>query len=399
MNGDALPVTVTFGKTRNGYYGSFDSDALQVAGIPFSEARQTGKHVHFVVKGDRSTSVFNGEERDDRIDGTFIENGLRAPLKGTFHLARAKAPPPPVVEFRNVDFRNGDVKLGGTLLLPEGRGYHPAILLLHGSGPEGRFANRWLAQQFARAGFVALIFDKRGVGESTGDWKNAGFDALCGDAVAGIRLLQSLADVDPQKVGIYGHSQGGTIAPLVAVGAGNLAFLIASAAGGSDPASIEEYSVGNSIGISMLSLDEANDARRFVHAIVDVAYRGAPRAKLDALAAKFNNRSWYFEPPPTDNFYWSFARRIAAYRPPKYWRQVKAPVLLLFGEKDERVPPVQSSRAIEAALRLGNNHDVTLKMYPEADHTFSLRVTNGGWPRHVPGYATDMIEWAKAKTR
>jgi dipeptidyl aminopeptidase/acylaminoacyl peptidase len=71
----------------------------------------------------------------------------------------------------------------------------------------------------------------------------------------------------------------------------------------------------------------------------------------------------------------------------------------LFGERDERVPPVRSSRAIVAALHAGGNRNVTLRMFPGADHTFSLPTPKGGWPKHVPDYADAMIAWARDKTK
>ena len=393
-NGDALPVGVTFLRSDGGVSGSFDSDALQVAGIPFRQVSYAPPNVHFVLAGDASTSTFDGTLKGDVVEGTFVEGEAR----GSFRLIRTPAAQP-AIQAREITFNNGDVKLAGTLLLPSAAGPHPAIVFLHGSGAEGRWANRYLAERFAKAGFAALIYDKRGVGQSTGDWHNAGFEELAGDALAGIRFLQARPEVDKMKIGIYGHSQGGTLAPLVAARAEDLAFIIGSAAGGIDPAAMEEYSVGNSIGISALPPDEAADARSFVHAIVDVAYRGKPRKDLDAVAVRFRNRAWYFSPPPADDYYWSFARRIAAYRPTDYWRQAKAPVLLLFGNKDERVPPAESSRAIVAALRQGGNKAVTLRMFPNADHTFSLPTPNGGWPKHVQNYATIMIVWAREKTK
>jgi hypothetical protein len=386
---DALPVVVTFQRSGAGYSGTFDSDALQVAEIPFAQVTETGDRVHFALTGDESTTVFEGRQRATAIDGTFADGGT----KGTFHLARATAAAP--LRSRDVAFDDGDVKLAGTLLFPGEAGRHPAIAFLHGSGPEQRFANRWLAQRFARAGFVALIYDKRGTGASTGDWKTSGFTELAADAVAGVRLLQTLPEVDAKRVGIYGHSQGGTIAPLAAARAGDLAFVIASAAGGIDPARMEEYSLGNSIGIAALPAGEANDARAFVRAIVDVAYRGHARAELDALAAKLKGRGWYFEPPPADNFYWAFSRRIASYRPADSWRQVKAAVLVLFGDKDERVPPKPDADAIVQALRAGGNTNVVVKTFPNADHTFALPAANGAWPRHVADYADVMIDWTK----
>ena len=392
-NGDSLPVVVRFTRADNLYSGTFDSDALQVSKIPFAEVSESGRQVHLVLKGDQSTIVFDGEESAGAIDGSLTENNS----KGSFHLVRSEAATLQV-QSRDVTFNNGDVKIAGSILIPEGNGRHAAILFLNGSGPEGRFANRWLAERFAQAGFLALIYDKRGVGRSSGDWKASGFDDLAGDAAAGIRFLRSLPEVDPAGVGIYGHSQGGTIAPLVAARSGNLAFIIASAPGGIDPAQVEEYSVGNSVGISSLPPNEASDAREFVHAIVDVAYRGQPRTELDAVSAKFRDRKWYFDPPPAGNFYWSFSRRIAGFQPARFWTQVQAPVLLLFAEKDERIPSDESARASLAALRSRNGADVMVKTFPGADHTFTLPVASGGWPKHVPDYANIMIRWATTAT-
>ncbi|MDE1985240.1 MAG: alpha/beta fold hydrolase [Alphaproteobacteria bacterium] len=392
-NGDPLPVTVTFRETEQGLAGSFDSDALQVSGIPFRDVHEAPPKVHFVLAGDATTSVFDGTLKDNVLAGDFVEGGT----KGTFRLERLHGLPS-TVQTRDVTFRNGDVTLAGTLLLPAGTAPHPAILFLQGSGPEGRWANRYLAERFAKAGFAALIYDKRGVGQSTGDWHKAGFEELAADAVQGIRFLQAQPEVAGKRIGIYGHSQGGTLAPLVARRAGDLAFVIGAAAGGIDPAEMEEYSVGNSIGLSALPPREAADAKVFVHAIVDVGYRGHPRAELDALSAKFKDRPWFFDPPPPENFYWSFARGIASYDPADNWRQVKAPVLLLFGKADERVPPGRSSRAIIAALKAGGNEDVTLRMFVKADHTFTLPSSGHGWPKHVPGYADVMIAWARSRT-
>ena len=90
------------------------------------------------------------------------------------------------------------------------------------------------------------------------------------------------------------------------------------------------------------------------------------------MASKFKNRDWYFAPPPADNSYWLISRQIAALRPEGYWRQIKVPVLLAYSAHDERVPPRASANAIEIALKSMGNRNVTLKMYPNADHTFTI---------------------------
>ena len=388
-DGDALPVTATFAKSGDAYSGSFSSDALQVMDIPFAEASDVNGKVHLTLKGDQTTTIFDGTESGDKIAGTFSDGGS----SGTFELVRASLPSS-AISARDVAFRNGDVTLAGTLLLPAGAGKHPAILFLQGSGPEGRFANHWLAEKFAEAGFVALIFDKRGVGQSTGDWQKAGFDALADDAVAGIRFLRAQTDVDPAHVGIYGHSQGGTIAPLVASKASNLGFVIASAAGGIAPADVETYSVENSIGLSQLPPGEQADARSYVQALVDVAYRRKYPETLQTLSARFKGRSWYFDPPPSGDSYWTISSQIASFDPAKWWRRVKAPVLLVYGAKDERIPVDASVNAIEAALKSGGNAHVTLHTYADANHTFTITGAAKGWPKHEPDYADVLTRWA-----
>lgn len=386
---DPLPVTVTFEKTREAFAGSFDSDALQVAGIPFRDVTENEGKVRFILQGDRTTAVFDGALAGEALAGTFDEAGVR----GAFALTRT--PAPPALAKRDVTFANADVTLAGELVLPSSAGKHPAILILHGSGAEGRWASRYLAQKFARAGFVALIFDKRGVGASIGDWREADFEELAADAVAGLRLLASLPEVDPKRVGIYGHSQGGTIAPLVAERAQTLAFVIAAAASGLDLAETEIYSIENSIGVRDLPPAEQQDAKRFVREIVDVAYKGKDRDRLDAMMKTYRGRSWFFEPPPPEHHYWRFSHRIANYRPLDHWRNVGARVLIVFGKHDQRVPARRSMLAISEA-RSAAGKPTDLSLYDNAGHAFDIvpRSPPDGWPKRVPDYADKLIRWA-----
>jgi len=292
-SGDPLAVEVVF-KEHGGLTGYFGSDGLQVAGIPFSEVTFNPPSVHFVLKGDATTAIFDGKIHDGEVNGTFTEGAS----KGKFLLKRAPRQES-LVKSRDVVFRNRNVSLAGSLIQPVTKGSHPAIVFLHGSGPEGRWANRYLAESFAKAGFAALVYDKRGVGQSTGDWRKADFEDLASDALAGIRFLRAQVGVDPKHIGIYGHSQGGTLAPLVAEHDRRLAFLIGSAAGGIDLAKMEAYSVENSIGVRSLHPPEAEDAHRFVEEIVDVAYHRKGRETLDQMATTFKGRTWYFDPPPS----------------------------------------------------------------------------------------------------
>lgn len=99
---DPLPVTVNFQKSSTGYSGSFDSDLLQVAGIPFGRVDGTNGNVHFLLKGDESTSVFDGRILDNAMLGTFTDGYAG----GTFKLTRTALSPARILT-REVLFPDG----------------------------------------------------------------------------------------------------------------------------------------------------------------------------------------------------------------------------------------------------------------------------------------------------
>ena len=392
---DALPVTMTIARVNGSLTGAFSSDALQVADIPLKHIEDAGGRAHFELEGDSGVTVFDGAVGKDRLTGAFVDHA-QGDVRGKFELARS-ASAPPAVQTRDVTFNNGEVVLSGTLILPARGDHHRAVLFLQGSGPEGRWANRYLAQTFARAGIAALIYDKRGVGGSTGDWRTAGFEALAQDAAAGVRFLRAQAEVDPHHVGVYGHSQGGTITPLVDRWAGGLDFIMASAAGGLDPVDVETYSVGNVMGLDRLSPSERADASAYLNEVMAVAYHGAGRATLDDMAARYKDRPWFFAPPPPDNAYWSISRQIAAFSPAQSWRLVKSPVLLVYGGREERIPAKPSIAAISTALAAGGRPPPTVIVYPEADHIFVLPGAKAtDWPKRQPDYASRLIRWIQS---
>jgi acetyl esterase/lipase len=204
---------------------SFTSLPQRAMEYPFDSAKQNEDQVDLVLGGDTN---FSGKFHEQELTGTFKDGDG----SGTFHLERIADAHLPYSE-NDVVFGNGDVTLSGSLYIPRGGGLHPAIVMLHGSGPETRWgANRFWADYFGRRGIAVLIYDKRGSGKSTGDWKTVDFNALAGDALAAVGFLQHQAGIDPKKIGIHGHSQGASIAPLIASQSKSVAFVLADAANG-----------------------------------------------------------------------------------------------------------------------------------------------------------------------
>ena len=397
--GSSLAVTFSFQQVNDSTItGSLGADQLRAIGIPLSKISYRPPAVHFEIVGDATTAMFDGVLAGDSINGK-VRDG---PAEGQFVIRRAPGLAANPYRTEEISFQNGDVKLAGSLLIPsDGQQKHPAMLFLQGSGPEGRYANRFLGDLVARQGVAALIYDNRGVGGSTGNWRNSTFSDLAQDAIAGVEFLRNRTDIDPRRIGIYGHSQGATIAPLVASQSPAVSFVIASAASGLPAAEVERYSLRNSLGRDVLSADETREADRYVDLVVESGRLGYRTAALDSAIARDSTAKWFFAAPPNDNYYWKFSKQIADYNAATYWRNVHVPVLFLYGEKDQRVPVKESVRNIEAALKAANNRRYTIRIFPNANHTLRVASTGSGfaWPSNPPGYLETLRQWVSEVTR
>ena len=208
--GMPLEVSFDFKGPASQPTGIFTSLTQKAMDYPLDVLTVSADAVHFVLGG---SIVFDGKLSANQIIGTFTDDSG----KGSFTLHRAIALPLSY-DTAEVTFRNGPVTLSGTLCIPRSPGRHAAVVLLQGSGGETRWGtNRFIADRFARAGIAALVYDKRGSGTSTGDWKLSSYDDLANDAIAGIDLLASRPDIDAKRIGLHGHSEGGIIAPIAAV--------------------------------------------------------------------------------------------------------------------------------------------------------------------------------------
>ena len=372
---------------------SFTSLPQRVMEYPFDSVKQIGNQVDLVLGGD---TYFSCKLDDSELTGTFKdEDG-----SGTFrlkHFAEVQLP----YTATDVIFKNGNVALSGSLYVPRGGGLHPAIVMLQGSGPEIRWgANRFWADYFGRRGIAALIYDKRGSGKSTGDWQTSDFNALAGDALAGVSFLQHQGGIDPKRIGIHGHSQGASIAPLVASQSSAVAFVLADAASGIPMWQNEIFSQQSSIRHSGLKGNDLANADQFVERSVQVERSGNGRDTLirDYKAVLQSGQTWAkeTEPPAENSYFWKFFPLIANYNPADYWRRVKVPVLIVEAGNDERVPVDSSVAAIQAALREGHNPDYTIIVFPNAPHTL-VEHRKEGEPFRSPlitsGYADLLASW------
>ena len=200
---------------------TMDSPDQAALGIPVQVERTATGGI--TIKIPLISASFEGLWLGKQIAGTFKQAGVSLPLTLTPE-AKLNRPQNPVGPFpyeqEEVTFSNGNATLAGTLVLPEGYSRKtPVLIMVTGSGQENRDEEVFehkpfavIADAFARKGIATLRFDDRGVGGSTGDVANATTEDFKDDALAGIKLLRERFD----KVGVIGHSEGGTIALMLA---------------------------------------------------------------------------------------------------------------------------------------------------------------------------------------
>ena len=309
------------------------------------------------------------------------------------------------VRREEISFKNGDVTLAGTLLLPAAKGgRYPAVVFTHGGGPALREWFWGLGYLFAARGVAVLAFDKRGVGGSSGNWRGASFEDLADDAVAAARFLQSRNDINNKKIGFWGLSQGGWIAPLAAARFKDSAFTIALSGGGLSPSEQELFDTEYELQKAGLSQTEINDALSFQTLRNRFAQTGANWNEYQEARQQANGKKWFrfpgtdtWGPVSQDDPYWAAMRRFYFYDPAPTLRALKCPILAIFGELDSPNGVKANVAAIKKILQDAGHRDYTVKIYPKGRHNLmemeSTQQKFARLKRFVPGLFEMMTDW------
>ena len=393
--------------------GKLDSIDQGAKDLPLEDVSLSGGVVRFEFRTGHGSFTGKLNAAGNEIAGTWTQGGaLPLTFKRTEKAPELRRPQEPKAPFpydtEEVSYENRGaqgVRLAGTLTLPKGNGKVPAVLLITGSGPQDRDETLmghkpfWvLADHLTRQGIAVLRVDDRGVGKSTGNFAAATSRDFAGDAAAGVRFLQSHARIDPSRVGLAGHSEGGLIAPLVAAewpfpegpvieglapsqassihpsaGPPGVAFIVMMAGTGvpGEQILLEQGAlIARTAGRSEAVIEANQEIQKKLFAIVRAEPDQAARlSKIKALLggaapggqAEMSSSPWF--------------RYFLTYDPVQSLAKVKCPVLAVNGELDTQVSPKQNLPAIGKALRDAGNKDVTLAELPKLNHLFQTART------------------------
>lgn len=394
--GGKLRVVVHVSRSSEGALaGMLDSPDQGAFGLHLQDVAFEGSEFRFALKV--AGASFKGalNEAGAEIAGTFTQGGdMPLVLKKSDKPPEApKRPQVPAKPYpyreEQVTFENKGVsiRLGGTLTLPPGKGPHPAAVLISGSGPQDRDESLMghkpfliLADHLTRQGIAVLRYDDRGIGASGGKLGEGTSEDFATDTSSAVDYLKSRSEIDPKRIGLIGHSEGGIIAPMVEVRRQNadpgIAYLVLMAG-----TAVTGEEVLYAQGQAILKINGAGEEVRERQKAAQKAFFDVVRNVKDPAEAEAQMRKTIGESPQitqqikTVNSPWF--RFFLFYDPAPTLAKVKAPVLAINGELDSQVLPDQNLPVLEAALKKGGNEDYRIARLGGLNHLLQTAKTGG----------------------
>jgi len=381
---------------------TMDIPSRNLNGIKTQKTTFEDNKIHIDGKnfGFEYIGVFNPDSAT--IKGNFKEGVAEVPLNlGRTKLEAPKAkvrPQEPVKPYpyreEEVTFKNekDQVTLAGTLTVPMGNGRFPTVILITGSGPQNRdeeiFGHKpflVLADHLTRLGIAVLRYDDRGVNKSTGNFTDATTGDFATDVESAIAYLKTRNDVDKNQIGLVGHSEGGIIAPLVAVNSKDVSFLVLLAGTGvsgfdtvlRQSVTLRGFEVPDEDAfqvymIDVLTIASAKKDVTLVRKELTEFYDNAPF--FNAIAGEGEARAQILKELVTART-GKWMRYFYNYNPADMLVQVTVPVLSINGTKDTQVEQEVNQNGIRAALEKGGNKDFQVIALEGLNHFFQKAET------------------------
>ncbi|TNE60911.1 MAG: alpha/beta hydrolase [Alphaproteobacteria bacterium] len=378
----------------DGTNATFDVPGQMAFGLPVTDLSHDAGKIHFAITAVQATYDGTLDADGKGMTGTWTRAG-NEPLAVSFAFAGDKAaerrrPQTPKAPFpykaEDVAFENaaaGGIKLAGTLTLPEGAGPFPAAILLTGSGPQDRDETLFdhkpfavIADSLTRSGIAVLRYDDRGFGKSGGSFAGATSADFATDANAAFAYLAGRADIDPNAIGMIGHSEGGMVAPIAARANDRIAFMVLLAGPGTTTRQLLESqrrliartqgvpeaeidrtqaALGAALDAVASAKDGAEAAQALDRILTDerLATLGIPAGQKAVAIAQYSN-DWF--------------RYFLKYNPADWVPGLKMPVLAIGGSLDIQVPATENLPALEKLL--AQNPDATVVELKGLNHLF-----------------------------
>lgn len=397
--GGKMRLTLHITKTTTGYAATFDSPDEKAAGLPIPSIAFENNILAFAAPA--ANLDYKGTLDNNAIKGNLLVNNTQMPLD--FGREEIKAPkllrpqepekPYPYVT-EDVTFKNekAGITLAGTLTLPKKEGNFPAVILITGSGAQNRDEEIMghkpflvLADFLTKNGIAVLRYDDRGVAKSTGDFETATTQDFATDTDAAFQYLKTRKEINKNKIGLAGHSEGGAIAPIVAAKNPDVAFIVLMAGpaiSGDELMMLQNYMLGKADGMPEEELTKLGGINRKVYDIIkQESNTEVMQTKMHTLLTTELKPLFVSKGIPQSNIDQYINMQISGlispwyvnfmkYDPAPALEKVKCPILAINGDKDLQVAAMANLNAIKRITEKSGNKKVTTKQLPGLNHLF-----------------------------
>ena len=416
----------------------FDSPDQNASNLSINEFKVTTDSLSAYSKviGGGFAGRFNSDKT--QITGSWKQGSVNAPLtliritSVAAAVDRPQTPKPPFpYKSENVEYINSDgsVHFGGTLTLPDSDQPVPVVLLISGSGQQDRDETIFnhkpfavIADHLARNGIAVLRVDDRGVGQTTGEVKNATSADFAKDVLAGIAFLKTRSEIDPSKIGLIGHSEGGIIAPMAANQSKDIDFIVSMAGMGVKGIDLIKKQNADMLKTSDLPPDQYK-------ALIGLYFRLFDLVKAQEINKPLNLKGEFEKwkgiqsmdlidsmkmnagqpgEQMINNFMLAvdvpWMRYFIKYDPAPVLSRIKIPVLAINGSKDIQVSATENLAGFETYLKKAGNKNYKIVEFPGLNHLFQPAKT-GYLDEYAkieetisPAVLELMVKWIKEQT-
>ena len=384
-----LRIIFNFEKNGDTYSGTMQSPDQSTQERSITKATFENNELNIAIAS--LSFIYTGTLNEEGIiDGSFTQMGSTFPLKlSREEIKREKRPQEPNTPYpykeEEVSFSNkkANIKLAGTLTTPEKGSDFTAVVLVSGSGAQNRNSEllghkpfHVIADFLTRQGIAVLRYDDRGIEKSEGNYVTSNIPDFADDVAAAIDYLKTRKEINSQKIGIIGHSEGGMVAVMLA--SENIPSFIVSLAGpgitGREVMRTQREALYRLSNVPETFINQHNELfSKIEEVVIDPDFkRELFKDKLKPLIAG----------TPLERQEEILLNQISSpemisllkYDPAAYFNNIKCPVLALNGNKDIQIISGINLEGFEQITTNGNTK-VTIKEYPRLNHLFQTCTT------------------------
>jgi pimeloyl-ACP methyl ester carboxylesterase len=309
---------------------------------------------------------------------------------------------------KEITFQADKFHVVGELRLPKVGTKHPLVIMVHGDGPAYRRYFAELKECMLRAGYATLMWDKPGYGKSKGEFSEAHLrQERAQILVDAIHQMKKRPEIDADHIGVWGISQAGYVIPKALQQTEDISFMIMVGCPGENGINQTAYLIRKQLQYAGLSEKEAEEAENhFIQLFYAESfeqyikhakplYDNPIQRELGFVSALWDKDNWKPFKPDRESFF----------NPMDIIKTVTIPSLVLFGEKDTQVDPIQGKEAYVNAFQTAGNKNYRIELIPNADHNIILSETGSmkersersskEWSNYAPEYLIIMEDWLK----